>query len=195
MLGLLRKTAVFAGCVPLLLAACVSTDPAATKAAQDANQQQTFVSEVRLGGFAHDPSSPEKGSVDLNGEVLFAKPFTLDPAWNFLVPRPHVGATANFAGKTSQAYAGVSWTYDFTEKVFAEATFGGSVNNGYTGTIVPPGFNKMGCNASFRESASLGFRLTHDWSVMGTIEHMSNAGLCSENRGLTNAGLRLGYSF
>ena len=32
-------------------------------------------------------------------------------------------------------------------------------------------------------------------SLMATIEHSSNAGLCSENRGLTNAGLRLGYRF
>jgi lipid A 3-O-deacylase len=193
MLSWFRQTVALlgAGCAPLIVAACVSTEPAATQAVHE----QKFVSEVRAGAFVHDPMSPEKGSVDLNGEVLFAKPFNVDPAWSFLVPRPHVGATANFAGKTSQAYAGASWTYDITEKVFAEATFGGSVNNGHTGTIVPPGFNKMGCNASFRESASLGYRLTRDWSVMGTIEHMSNAGLCNENRGLTNAGLRIGYSF
>jgi hypothetical protein len=30
---------------------------------------------------------------------------------------------------------------------------------------------------------------------MATVEHMSNAGLCSQNRGLTNVGVRLGYTF
>ncbi len=30
---------------------------------------------------------------------------------------------------------------------------------------------------------------------MATIDHMSNAGLCSENRGISNAGLRLGYKW
>jgi hypothetical protein len=47
----------------------------------------------------------------------------------------------------------------------------------------------------FRESASLGYRITSNVSVMGTVEHISNAGLCDQNRGLTNVGLRLGYRF
>jgi hypothetical protein len=180
--------------VPLLmcLAACASQEPLVSPTAQN----QNFVSEVRLGGFAHDFDSPERGSVDLNGEVLFAKPTTsANPIINALIPRPHVGATVNFAGKTSQAYAGATWDYDITDRIFAEASFGGSINNGKTGNIVPPGFNKVGCNALFRESASLGYRLTEHWSVMGTVEHSSNAGLCAQNRGLTNVGGRIGYSF
>jgi lipid A 3-O-deacylase len=176
----------------LALAACASQEPLAPPAAPN----QNLVSEVRLGGFAHDPASPESGSADLNGEVLFAKPATSDnPIVNALIPRPHVGATVNFAGKTSQAYAGATWTYDITNRVFAEASFGGSVNDGKTGNVVPPGFNKVGCNALFRESASLGYRVSEHWSVMGTVEHSSNAGLCAQNRGLTNFGGRIGYSF
>jgi hypothetical protein len=30
---------------------------------------------------------------------------------------------------------------------------------------------------------------------MATVEHMSNAGLCDRNRGITNEGLKVGYSF
>jgi hypothetical protein len=151
---------------------------------------------VRAGAFIHDPLSPEAGSVDASGEVLFVKPFTsADPLWNALLPRPDVGGTANFAGKTSEAYAGVAWDYDVTQRVFVEGGFGGSVNDAHTGTVVPPGFNAMGCNASFRESASAGYRLTQNWSLMGTVEHMSNAGLCPPNRGLTNFGARIGYAF
>jgi lipid A 3-O-deacylase len=176
----------------LTLAACASQEPLAPTTAQN----QNFVSEVRLGGFVHDPVSPERGSVDVNGEVLFAKPATSpDPVWNALIPRPHVGATVNFAGKTSQAYAGATWTYDVTNRIFVEGTFGGEVNDGHTGNVVPAGFNKVGCNVLFRESASLGYRFTEHWSLMGTIEHSSNAGLCGQNRGLTNAGARIGYSF
>ena len=40
-----------------------------------------------------------------------------------------------------------------------------------------------------------GYRLTPNWNVLATVEHMSNAGFCDENRGLTNAGARIGYAF
>jgi lipid A 3-O-deacylase len=161
-----------------------------------AGQSLSFLSEVRLGTFAHDAMSPEAGSADLNGEILFAKPFGGDGGtWDFLIPRPSIGGTVNFVGKTSQAYAGLTWTYDITKSIFVEGSFGGSANNGKTGIIVPPGHNALGCNVSFRESASLGYRFNENWSLMATIEHMSNAGLCNQNRGLTNYGARIGYSF
>jgi lipid A 3-O-deacylase len=164
--------------------------------APPASQAASFLSEVRLGTFAHDPMSPEAGSVDLNGEILFAKPFGDGTGtWDFLIPRPSIGGTVNFAGKTSQAYAGLTWTYDITKSIFVEGSFGGSANNGKAGVIVPPGHNAMGCNVSFRESASFGYRFSENWSLMATIEHMSNAGFCNQNRGLTNYGARIGYTF
>jgi hypothetical protein len=55
--------------------------------------------------------------------------------------------------------------------------------------------NALGCHVLFRESASIGFDVTETWRIMGTVEHHSNAGLCDENRGLTNAGVRIGYKF
>jgi lipid A 3-O-deacylase len=69
------------------------------------------------------------------------------------------------------------------------------VNNGHVGKVIPQGFNDMGCNESFREAATLGYRVTQNWNVMATVEHMSNAGFCPENRGLTNYGARIGYAF
>ena len=155
----------------------------------------SFLSEVRVGAFAHDPLSPEKGSADLNLEVLFAKPFHLSSQWDFLVPRPHVGGTISFTGRTSAGYAGLNWTYDFTKNFFAEASFGGAIHNGSTSLIPPAKSNAMGCSWSFHESGGIGYRLNETWSVMGTIEHFSNAGLCKKNRGLTNYGVRLGYTF
>ena len=156
---------------------------------------QSFVSELRAGAFAHDPFSPEAGGVaDFNGEMLFAKlPIDADARWAFLVPRPHLGGTANFTGKTSHIYAGFTWDYDITSAIFLEASFGGSLNNGSTG--LRPDHNALGCNGLFRESGSLGYRLDSHWSVMASIEHTSNAGLCNYNRGLTNFGGRVGYTF
>ena len=67
----------------------------------------------------------------------------------------------------------------------------------YTGpkALVPKTFNALGCSPLFREAAAVGFRLNEHWSVMATVEHMSNAGLCGDNRGLTNFGGKLGYTF
>ena len=46
--------------------------------------------ELRLGVYAHDPVSPEKGSADFNGEVLFdAFPSDRSSLWGALVPRFH----------------------------------------------------------------------------------------------------------
>lgn len=160
-------------------------------------QSWRVLDEVRLGVFAHDPDSPESGSADINGEILTSRlPFG-DPAsgWHWLVPRLHVGATINTGSKTSHGYAGLTWTVDLTRWAFIEGSFGGAVHNGKTGLVVPAGHNPLGCSPMFRESGSLGFRLTGNWSVMATVEHLSNAGLCDRNRGLTNYGARIGYRF
>jgi hypothetical protein len=153
--------------------------------------------ELRLGGFAHDPQSPEQGSGDLNAEILFGgpAPTPANSLWNGLVLRPQLGSTVNFAGKTSAIYGGLAATMTLGHGLFAEASFGGAANDGKTGLVVPSGYNAMGCALSFHENASIGYRLSESWSLMGTIEHFSNEGLCVRNRGLTNYGARLGYAF
>lgn len=155
-----------------------------------------LISELRGGVFAHNPAGRENGSADLNLEILFAKPFQpADPALAFLVPRLHVGTTVNTAGDTSAVYAGFTWTYDFTDKLFGEVSTGAGFHNGKTGRIVPMDRIALGCSPLFRESASLGYRLSPNWTVMATVEHMSNAGLCRSNPGITNYGVRVGYVF
>jgi lipid A 3-O-deacylase len=152
--------------------------------------------ELRLGVFAHDPWSPEKGGVDINAEGLTPRLFGLEnPNFLPLVPRLHAGATVNTAGKTSSVYAGFTWTLDLGEKFFIEGSLGGAFHNGKTGDLIYPDHNALGCSPLFRESASIGYRITPALSVIATVEHLSNSGLCSQNRGLTNAGVRLGYSF
>jgi lipid A 3-O-deacylase len=154
-----------------------------------------FVSEVRLGASAQDPSGPESGSVNLTGEILSVRPFTVaDPILSLLVPRVHLGGSLNLDGRTSFGYAGLTWTLDVTPNVFVEGSFGGAVHDGENNPVERHR-NALGCTVLFRESGSLGIRVTTNWSVMATVEHLSNAGLCSNNRGLTNVGVRVGYSF
>lgn len=158
-----------------------------------------FFSEVRVGGFAHDPGSPERGSVDFNGEILFAKPFAAaDLFTSYFIPRPHIGTSLNFGGRTSMIYAGLTWSYDVTSWLFVEGSFGGAIHDGNTQqnrALIPANESALGCSPLFRESVSVGVRLSTNWSVMGTVEHASNAGLCTYNRGLTNFGARIGYTF
>jgi hypothetical protein len=158
--------------------------------------QPSFISELRFGAFAHDPWSPEGGSGSLHAEVLFAKPFTpADLFTSYFVPRPHIGGSLNLRGDTSFAFAGLTWTVDVTERVFVEASFGGAVHNGETGRIVPADRSALGCSPLFRESASVGYRLSRNWNVTATVEHLSNGGICHQNRGFTNIGARFGYTF
>jgi hypothetical protein len=151
--------------------------------------------ELRLGTFVHDSLSPERGSADINAEALMHLFRPAPSALSWLTPRWHVGTTINTAGKTSSLYTGLTWTFDLTPRLFAELSLGGAVHNGTIGRIPVAGHNAMGCRAAFRESLSLGYRFTQQFALMGTLEHMSNAGLCAQNRGLTNFGLRAAWTF
>jgi hypothetical protein len=155
------------------------------------------MSEFRLGGFAHDPSGAERGSAGLAGEIVLHKPFTpADLFTSYFVPQPHLGAALNIDGKTSFAYSGLTWTFDLAPRLFVEGSIGGAFHNGKTGeAFAPEGRAALGCTPLFRESGSVGVRLSANWSLMATVEHLTNHGLCDQDRGLTNIGARLGYTF
>jgi hypothetical protein len=155
----------------------------------------SVISELRFGATAQDPTGPESGSANLTAEILSTRVFSVaDPILNNFIPRFHLGGSANINGDTSFAYAGLTWTYGITPLIFIEGSFGGAVHNGETDPVDSQ-HNALGCTALFRESASLGIKVTEDWNLMTTVEHLSNAGLCSNNRGLTNWGLRVAYTF
>ncbi len=157
----------------------------------------TLISEIRLGASAQEiGDGPESGSVNIVGEVLTSKfARSANPFVDLLIPAFHIGGSVNTAGDTSFAYAGFTWSYDFSPQFWIEATFGGAIHNGETGNIVPVDRNALGCSPLFRESLGIGYRFTPNWTVMAVIEHLSNAGACDENRGLTNLGARIGYRF
>jgi lipid A 3-O-deacylase len=181
----------------LLLAVSGSPGALAQEWTKPAPARSGLLSEFRFGFSAQDPWGVESNSANLTGEILFAKPFTASDLFtSYFIPRPHVGGSLNFDGQTSFAYAGLSWTVDLTPSLFVEGSIGGAFHNGDTGTRTGPrNIESLGCSPLFRESGSVGVRLSANWSVMATLEHLTNAGACSDNRGLTNVGARLGYTF
>lgn len=187
-----------------LLVACLSATAGSLAAdarrssSAGGNAQPSLLSEFRIGFSAQDPWGPEgnDGSANLTGEILFAKPFTASDLFtSYFIPRPHIGGSANFDGRTSFAYAGLTWTFDITPSLFVEGSLGGAIHNSEKNLWDGSHHQTLGCSPLFRESGSVGVRLSANWSVMATIEHLSNAGACSENRGLTNIGARVGYTF
>lgn len=184
--------------VSLLAAALVFSG---TAKAQDAGG--FGVDELRGGLFFHSVDNAPAGSgfldtsrlQDVNVELLFT-PLN-QGEWRWLGAfRPHVGATVNFGGLESQLYAGLSWTWHIMDgPVFIEGSLGGTIHNGAENGASYPARN-LGCSPMFRESASIGYQFTEQASIMATVEHSSHAGLCgSDNQGITNLGVRVGWKF
>ena len=200
--GMLRH---LSACVVTLLLLC---SPA--RAEGEYSPLRAFgIDEIRLGGMKHNLESnrgksgvgytfAQEGGFDVNAEVLFNSPWPKpeNPIIDFLLrPRPMLGATVSTQGDTSQIYLGAAWTLPLFDIFFVEGTFGGAVHDGPLTSTWPNFAEAYGCRVNFHESASVGVALGQNWRVMGTIEHMSNGGLCQLNPGLTNYGARLGYKF
>lgn len=155
-------------------------------------QQAWFFDEFRIGGFMHDVESMNgENDIDLNAEILF-RPLRERQGRGFtdilLSPRPHLGATVNFGGDTSEYYAGLTWDVPLGDFLFVEGFFGGAVHDG--------NMDRYGCRLNFHEGLTIGANITERLRVLATIDHMSNANLCGgqkNNEGLTNAGVRFGY--
>lgn len=186
-----------------LMVACVVALPVSAQTRSPTAAPQPAATEaipfpswdVRLGASLQDRTGPEKGVVNFTGEILTPKLFTLtDRIAGAFVPRFHIGTSLN-AENTRFAYAGATWTADLTKQVFVEASLGAAVNDGKTGALVPLDRVAMGCNGGLRQAASAGVRLNDRWSVVATLEHLANGGACDRNRGMSNFGARLGYTF
>lgn len=171
----------------------IATSPMPAASEEDSG----IVSEIRLGVLVHDAAiiseRVEPTGPDANFEILFESPDFFKILWS---PRPHFGVTLNPQGATSQAYLGLTWDWNATDLVFAEFSVGGSVHDGKLESLrAGPEEKPLGCRLLFRESLSLGYRLTdlHSLSVM--VDHVSNGYLCDVNPGLDTVGLRWGYRF
>ncbi|MBD8891587.1 acyloxyacyl hydrolase [Roseibium litorale] len=180
----------------LSLSAITGTAHAADLEASSAPILSGLYSELRGGALYHDMEDHESGA-DINAEILSrwaGLQFTIPVAGMHAMLRPHLGANLNLSGDTSAVYAGYTLTVDLTDRIFVEGGFGGMAHNGKHDARNPDRLS-LGCSLLFRESASLGVRVTDHFNVSAMIEHSSNGGACEPNNGLTNAGVRIGYMF
>jgi lipid A 3-O-deacylase len=172
--------------------------PVAAGDVDDALAPWFRITEIRGGVLAAnlDGGNSEDAKTLINAEILFGqlnreRHYENPILEQFLHPRVHVGTSLSVEqGGTNQVYAGLTWDYRLTDRLFFESTFGGTVHDGPTSGNDT---NSYGCSVLFRESAGIGFDITEHLTVLATVDHMSNAGLCDQNQGLTNAGVKLGY--
>jgi lipid A 3-O-deacylase len=178
-------------------ASCLAQGAGSARADGPFEQAVLFpaVDEIRLGALAPnlEGGGSEEGDVLLSGELLFGRPARTygDPLRDFILrPRPHIGFAIAPDEGTNQLYAGVTWDFRLGDRLYLEASFGGTLHDGPTDSGDPDSY---GCALLFRESVALGYAISEHWRVLLTVDHMSNASLCDQNQGLTNAGVRLGY--
>jgi len=153
-----------------------------------------ILDEAKIGLLAHDVpigvDHREQGA-DFNGELLFVSPQFLAPIW---APRPHIGVNINTAGKTSYAYAGLTWLAPLTTTLFADLGLGGAIHDG-PDESTQRDHKGLGTRLLFHESVEIGYRVTEKASIAVFIDHVSNADVGSHNPGITNLGIRMGWSF
>jgi hypothetical protein len=145
--------------------------------------------EIRFGILSHDVGANlkqryEKG-FNVNLEYLF------NNKHRFFLATPHLGASINARGYTNSLYTGLTWHFDFSEKIFIEASFGGAIHNGNLKTSLKK--RALGSRLLFRESFSVGVQANEKQAISVMIDHMSNAGLVKPNPGFTDIGIRYGY--
>jgi len=149
--------------------------------------------EIRGGGFYHC-CFVESGHTALGGEIVMPRLFT-PPAWlyEFFIPRIHVGGVADLNGGTSYGYAGLLFTLNVTDRIFVEPFVGIAVSDGVAAGDAR--HNAIGCTTLIHSGGNVGYRFDAHWSVMATLDHISNGNICSRNVGVNNYGGKIGYSF
>jgi hypothetical protein len=147
--------------------------------------------EVRGGGFAQC-CFVEKG-FNLGAEIVAPRLWLIPVLPEFFTPRLHAGFQASFNGHTSYGYAGLLWTLNLTSRIFLEPFIGIAVSDGSEQGDAD--HNAIGCTTLIHSGGNLGYRLDRNWSIMVTLDHISNGNLCSRNVGVNNYGAKVGYAF
>jgi opacity protein-like surface antigen len=151
------------------------------------------ISELKLGALYHDTpglwagASVERPAADANLEVLFA-PWS-QAFGGYL--RPALGATINFNGETSKAYADLRWEIEAPSGLFFALGMGAAVHNGDT-DISDPDRKALGFPVLFHPSAEIGYRWDGVNSLSIFADHMSNGFTQRFNEGMDTVGIRYG---
>lgn len=192
---------LFFGAIGML---ALSAGPAFSQNLYDPHPLAGVVDELRFGIHAHDvhhaalPFLMNEWRLnqveDISFDVLFTSP-DIDAFRWIGSPRPEVGTTINLDGQDSLLHAGLTWQLPvFDTPFYLEGTFGGAVHNGALENAAP-GRKNFGCFLNFYERFGVGARIGENATATVTYEHTSNNGYCSQNDGLSNFGVRLGYKF
>ena len=149
--------------------------------------------EIRGGGFYHC-CFVESGHTALGGEIVAPRLFT-PPAWlpEFFIPRLHFGGVFDLNGGTSYGYAGLLFTFNVTNRIFLEPFVGVAMSDG--SELGDAKHNAIGCTTLIHSGGNIGYRFNANWSVMATLDHISNGNICSRNVGVNNYGAKIGYTF
>jgi hypothetical protein len=167
-------------------------------AATAANAAEQIFDELRFGASA-SVQGGRSGEDGVFPEVMaLFDPFGYESAvgWQqqLMHPRVHFGTSIGTEDQATQFYAGFTWNVDLTDKIFAEAGFGGVIHTGKIDNN--DNGPELGCRILFHEYVGAGYRLTNNWNVLAQIAHSSNANLCDgPNDGMTRAGIMVGYKF
>jgi lipid A 3-O-deacylase len=153
--------------------------------------QNSYAQEVKFGIMQHDFNTKLGHRIERGKNIIVE--YWFDKMQNYLRAYPHIGASINNAGFTSNIYAGITWQFEVKQFLLLEASFGASVNNAEKKNKKKR--RALGSNFLFRESFSVGYIINETNSISIIIDHTSNAGLATPNPGLTDIGIRYGYKF
>jgi opacity protein-like surface antigen len=154
------------------------------------------ISELKLGALDHDTPglwsgfNSERRAVDANIEVLFA-PWARTFG-GYL--RPAIGATINFNGDTSKAYADLRWETQTPSGIFFALGMGAAVHNGEL-SLTEDDRKALGSHVLFHPSAEIGWRFDGVNSISIFADHISNGFTRRYNEGMDTVGLRFGHRF
>jgi len=161
----------------------------------------SFISEVKTGFANHDVGffgSQKEDGIDSSFEFLFRE-INYNLLW-LGTPRPHIGATINMTGDTSQAYAGVTWGYKLPKRMFFNFSWGLAYHDGdkiHSATNVQTDKKELGSSILFREAVEIGWNFYGKDSISLRLDHISNGNLWGEgtNEGLDTFAVLYGYRF
>jgi len=147
---------------------------------------------VAIGVLAHDRgpfSDTHEDGTDLNVEIQFA------PLAIFGSPRLHLGATLNFEGDTSAAYAGLTFPFFRSSNWFLDGALSAAVHDGPLHK--DPVRCKQDSDCGFgqrllpRLGLEAGYRFSPDQSISLFYDHMSHKWISGgENEGIDHIGVR-----
>ncbi len=157
---------------------------------------QAIVSDVRIGGLAHDVPhlwsgfQLEANAVDINLEVqlkAFAHIFGGEL-------KPAIGGTINTRGQTSKAYLDARWETTTASGIFFGIGLGGAIHDG---KLDPTELDRkaLGSRLLFHIPVEIGWRWDGRQSISIYFEHTSNASIARFNEGMDGLGVRYGIRF